>query len=83
MGPPARDSYAEAQDVAASLEGEGLQHEADALRSAVDGGSMATEILMALRFHLRRIETLKSQVSQDTRLRARSLGQAITEALET
>jgi hypothetical protein len=49
------DFCAEAEAIAVALRGAGYHADADALRDAVRSGSTGTEILMALRWHLRQI----------------------------
>ena len=78
----ARDYYAEAREIARSLEQDGLTAEARALVDAVDTGSTGTEILMALRWHLQRIDESNPKTSLQTKHRIRELRSAIHEVLE-
>lgn len=48
------DIYGRAFDVAERLWVAGHEKEATELRAAIDGGATGTEILMAIRWHLRR-----------------------------
>ena len=77
----ARDYYAEAKELAVLLEREGLAEEARSLVHAIADGSTATEILMAIRWHLERIDTPKFKLAPQTRARVRELRQAIAVAL--
>ena len=77
----ARDYYAEAKDLAAILDRDGLPEQAQALVRAIDDGSTGTEILMALRWHLERIDSSKFKLTTRTRARVRELGKAISDAL--
>jgi hypothetical protein len=76
-----RDYYAEARDIARSLEQNGLTAEARALVDAIDAGSTGTEILMALRWRLQRIDESNPKTSLQTRHRIRDLCAAIDIAL--
>jgi hypothetical protein len=77
----ARDYYTEASGIARSLEKHGLIIEAQALIDAIDAGSTATEILMALRWHLQRIDESNPAMGLETRCRIRDLRAAIGGAL--
>jgi hypothetical protein len=77
----ARDYYAEAKEVAAILEREGLPEEAESLVRAISDGSTGTEILMALRWHRVQMDTSKFKLTAQTRSRVRELRQAIAGAL--
>lgn len=76
-----RDYYAEARDLARQLEDEGATTDAEALRDAIAAGSTATEISMALRWHLARIDRENPPESADTRKRIQELASAIDAAL--
>ena len=54
-GRMSRDIFADVRGLVALLLREGLKAEAHALSDAVESGSTGTEILMALRWHLRQI----------------------------
>jgi hypothetical protein len=69
----APDWYAEARDMARSLDQENLKNEAQSLRDAIDNGSTATEILMALRRQLKRIDQANLSISLEMRGRIRHL----------
>ena len=77
----ARDYYAEARGIARMLEQDGLTSEARVLVDAIDTGSTGTGILMALRWHLQRIEESEPKTSPSTRNRLRDLWSAVNEAL--
>ena len=76
-----RDYYADARDIATLLQQAGLVSEAATLVDAIEGGSTGTEILMALRWHLDRIEKVASVIDAQTRRRMVDLSQAISMAL--
>ena len=76
-----RDYHREARDIAARLEQEGLTAEAASLVDAIEGGSTGTEILMALRWHLDRIDKSGAVKDPETRRLIVDLGQAIGSAL--
>ncbi len=76
-----RDYYAEARDIAMLLEQAGLASDAASLVDAIEGGATATEILMALRWQLDRIEKLAAVTDAEIRRRLVDLGQAISTAL--
>ena len=78
----ARDYYAEAREIAKRLASDGLTSEAQVLVDAIDTGSTATEILMALRWHLKRIDESNPVTSPQTRHRIRDLQVAISDALD-
>lgn len=75
------DYYAEAREVARSLDQEGLKEEAQSLRDAIDSGSTGTEILMALRWHLQRIGNTNALMSPAIRAKIRGLAGSIDAAL--
>lgn len=77
-----RDYYAEAMGIAQRLDDEGLADKARALREAIETGSTGTEILMALRWNLQRIDSENLGVGMSTRERIRELGAAIGVALD-
>jgi len=77
----ARDYYEEAREIAVRLEQDGLKTEAKFLVDAIEGGATATEILMALRWHLERIEGSNPATSLETRRRIRDLSKALNTAL--
>lgn len=76
-----RDYYAEAREIARCLEQDGLTAEALAVVDAIESGSTGTEILMALQWHLQRIEGSNPATSLQTRRRIRDLSAAIGAAL--
>ena len=72
------DYYAEAREIARCLERDGLVDDARALRNAIDSGSTGTEILMALRWHLQRIDKARpAAASSESRRHIRSLEAAL------
>jgi hypothetical protein len=75
------DYYAEARELATRIQREGLAAEAQALIDAMDAGSTATEILMALRWHLTEIDQANNISNLDTRRRIRDLLQGVHAAL--
>jgi hypothetical protein len=77
----ARDYYAEAKELAALLEREGFAQEARSLVRSISDGATATEILMALRWRLERIDSPGFMLTSQTRARVRELRQAVAGAL--
>lgn len=77
----AMDYYAEAREVARCLQQDGFTAEASTLEEAIDSGSTGTEILMALRWHLQRIDQSNISASLQTRQRIRALVIAVDNAL--
>lgn len=77
----ARDYYKDAREIAARLVQDGLSEEARSLLDAIEGGATATEILMALRWHLEHIDRSDPATSQETRRRIRDLSKALHTAL--
>jgi hypothetical protein len=77
----ARDYYAEAKEVALLLEREGFAEEGQSLVRAISDGSTGTEILMAIRSRLERIDSPKVKLTSETRARVRELRHAIAGAL--
>jgi RNase P/RNase MRP subunit POP5 len=75
------DYYAEARRVAAILETEGMVADANSLIEALEAGATATEILMALRWNLRRIQASLTHMSAPAEKRVCELSQAIDKAL--
>jgi hypothetical protein len=75
------DYYEEAREISLRLEQDGLTSEAVSLVHAVEDGATGTEILMALRWHLRRIEGSNRTTNLETRRRIRCLSEAIDTAL--
>jgi hypothetical protein len=75
------DYYADARDIAQSLDRQGLSSEAQSLRDAIDAGSTASEILMALRWHLERIDSGPLRMDLITRTQIHQLIAAIRSAL--
>lgn len=73
------DYYQEARRIAGLLRKEGLAEAASAVEEAIDGGSMATEILMGIRFNL---EEVLPQASETTASQIRSLVKEVTRALD-
>ena len=71
------DYYAEAGEIARCLERDGLARDAQNLRDAISDGSTGTEILMALRWHLQRIDKARPATSPETLGQIRSLAAAI------
>ena len=76
-----RDYYAEARDIAQSLDNGGLSEDARGLRDAIAAGATGTEILMALRWHLQRIANATLSLDFATREKIRDLTEAISSAL--
>lgn len=76
-----RDYHAEGRDIAARLRQQGLTAEAQSLVDAIEGGSTGTEILMALRWHLDRIEKGGAVKDTDTQRLMTDLSGAISSAL--
>lgn len=74
------DYYHEARRIAGVLRKEGLADVATAVEEAMDGGSMATEILMGIRFNL---EKAMPRASDTTASQIRSLLHEVTRALDT
>jgi uncharacterized protein with GYD domain len=77
-----RDYYTEAYDIVRCLEQDDLNSEAAALVNAIESGSTGTEILMALRWELQRIDESNLALSSHTRRRILDLGSAIAVALD-
>ena len=75
----ATDYHEEARNVALELKSMGLDAEASALVDAIEPGSTGTEILMASRWHLERIDT--SAFSSQLGHRVDGLREAIETAL--
>jgi hypothetical protein len=73
--------HTEAREIAGRLEQAGLAADARTLVDAIDAGSTGTEILMALRWQLRRIDESRSHLDADIRARIRALASAIDRAL--
>jgi hypothetical protein len=67
------DYYAEAEAIAQILAGHGLSTEATSLRDAIESGSTATEILMALRWRLSELVRTGSLPDEFTENRTRKL----------
>lgn len=76
-----RDYHREARDIASRLEQEGLKAESASLVEAIEGGSTGTEILMALRWHLDRVDKGGAVKDPETRRLVVDLSQAIGSAL--
>jgi hypothetical protein len=76
-----RDYYQEAREIALRLERDGGKADAESLVDAIESGATGTEILMALRWHLDRIEASNPATSPETLLRIRALRKAINAAL--
>ena len=72
----ALDYYREAIEIAELLETEGYTDESGALKLAVASGATATEILMALRWHLERLGRT-GRMNDETSARMRKLSAAI------
>lgn len=77
----ARDYYAEALNIAQLLEADELMAEAQAIRDAISSGSTGTEILMALRWHLQRLDKELPQMRPKMRDQIRDLTSAISSGL--
>jgi hypothetical protein len=77
----APDYYAEARDIARSLDQANLKNEAQCLRDAIDNGSTATEILMALRWQLKRVDQANLIISLEVRDRIRHLAAELASVL--
>ena len=75
------DYYQEARRIAEQLKCEQSPKDAQALQDAIDAGSTGSEILMALRWHLLRMDSENSSVSPETARRIRELAVAISAAL--
>ncbi|MDE0887789.1 MAG: hypothetical protein OSB70_19925 [Myxococcota bacterium] len=76
----ARDYYAEAEAVCEELEGLGRSDVADDLRAAIEGGSTATEILMALRWSLE--QSISAEIDLGSaEVKMRSLKEGLDAAL--
>ena len=69
----ALDIYSEAEIVIEALGRQGLGADGEALRDAIRAGSTSTEILMAMRWHLRHLSGSPHSVDDDTKRRIRSL----------
>ena len=67
------DYYAEAEAIAQVLASRGLGAEATSLRDAIESGSTATEILMALRWRLQEFVRAGSLPDEFTANRMRKL----------
>ncbi|MDR3324342.1 MAG: hypothetical protein LBS89_09095 [Zoogloeaceae bacterium] len=74
------DYYAEAEELAALLEQEGLPDDAKNIRDAIKFRFTATEILMGIKWHLHRFVSL-GQGSEETREYAKKLILKIEKAL--
>ncbi len=77
----ARDYYQEAETLARFLELEGDHRGALSIRSAIEDGSTATEILMALRFRAQEIIAEGRPENATTRIRVREFVDALNAAL--
>lgn len=78
----ARDYYAEARQLADSLDDEGLDEWSGKLKDAIDAGFTATEILMALRWHARQLREASPRLSRPTRRALASLLEGLEDALK-
>jgi len=67
------DFYAEAELIAQTFAANGLIKEAEALRDAIESGSTATEILMALRWRLSEFVEARTTPDEFTTNRMRRL----------
>lgn len=67
------DYYAEAESIAQTLASHGLGAEATSLRDAIESGSTATEILMALRWRVSEMIRAGSAPDEFTANRMRRL----------
>ena len=76
-----RDYYSEAEEIARSLDAEGLQADARTLRDAIRNGSTGSEIFMALRWNLQQIDKRGSAMNLGTRAKIRELARALGDAL--
>jgi hypothetical protein len=75
------DYYAETGQIIEALTSEGLSSEADALREAMAKGSTATEILMAIRWHLQQIDRANKSANLTTKRRVRALVKELDKVL--
>jgi len=62
----AADYYADAIEISAALAAEGRSRDAEAIRATVNDGSTATEILMGIRWHLRKLVDQKIVLRRET-----------------
>ena len=60
------DYYARARSIAYTLEQEGFGSEAENVITAISYGTSGTELLMALRWHLRRVASSQSAIEPCT-----------------
>ena len=67
------DYYTEARAVIDELFRDGFVLEATKIREAMETGSTASEILMAIRWHLQQFQKANNPVSFDTRRKIREL----------
>jgi hypothetical protein len=75
------DYYAMAREVASALRAEGLGDWGSRLEDAIAAGATSTEILMALRWHLRALRSNPVQLSPETERAVRQLLAVIEHAL--
>ncbi|MCW5831289.1 MAG: hypothetical protein KIS78_02380 [Labilithrix sp.] len=73
--------YAEAREIARRLDEGGHTNEARSLIEAIETGATGTEILMALRCNLQRLEKANLPMNIEIRTQIRDLITAISEVL--
>ena len=76
----ARDYYAETRAICEELQAAGREDLADELRDALQSGSTATEILMDLRWNLKKALTEESDLG-GTKEKMRSLKEGLDQVL--
>jgi hypothetical protein len=67
------DYYAEADQIIRALTAEGFTADANSLRDAIKGGSIGTEILMGVRWHLKQIFSANKITNLTTKRKIREL----------
>jgi hypothetical protein len=75
------DYYAEVRAIIDVLSKDGFTADASALREAIEAGSTANEILMAVRWHLQQFEDGNKPVNLGTKRRIRELIKELNKVL--
>jgi len=76
------DYYGKGEAVAQRLEIEGLDQYAKGIRDAIRGGSTATEILVALRWQLRKVLDCGEKLGDQEMIMVKELVEKIDDILE-
>ena len=76
-----RDFYADAQSVAAQVWSDGFPETANAIYDAIEAGFTATEICMAIRWHLKDLDLSDSRLRDETCVAIESLLEDLDRAL--